>query len=618
MEDTMASNSTLEAPEKNQLEPATQEPEETPQQIVDKIMGLKKSYEQATVDSRKEIGEIYNSYLGKMENVVNAPYDTKETIPKLRTEIAYIKPFIFSGEPELEFEGVGDEDKTISKIYEKMVNYRFRTIPDFREKIEAWVAQAIAFPASELKVVWRFQTKQNPDGTETPVQDEPDIEVPNHLDVYFNPIIQTVADQEAMIFRSVLPLSKVKVDPIYTAQDLDGVRNAEKLEDKNVQSDVYNSSQLMNSDIPNAQEKATAGMTEVFELMSDDRTQTIANGKLLRDVENPYGFKTVIKLIFEPNVIPNRYEGFGVGNNTLGLDKMFYKMFNQAMMNIKLGNNPMFMYKKGSVADKSQFVGKPAGGIEVKSDGPIRENIEFIQFPDLSNGFTAILSKVDDETKRASGATDLVQGSSSNDTLGQDEIVQSNVSNRFELIVRRFKASLAQLGKMILKMELHNLQSPEADILRIFSDEIPSGQKDPITGKDIMVPGMRKQIYEVLVSSKEDVKYNVKVKGETNIARNKSIEGKRLVELFNLTQNFLTDKEKRAFARKIAETQGEDNIDEIIGEENPIMQQQEQMQLQQGQMQEQQMAMGVPGQPKQGMVGGQQPQGMNSGVQDNL
>ena len=129
---------------------------------------------------------------------------------------------------------------------------------------------------------------------------------------------------------------------------------------------------------------------------------------------------------------------------------------------------------------------------------------------------------------------------------------------------------------------------------------------------------MRKQIYEVLVSSKEDVKYNVKVKGETNIARNKSIEGKRLVELFNLTQNFLTDKEKRAFARKIAETQGEDNIDEIIGEENPIMQQQEQMQLQQGQMQEQQMATGVPGQPKQGMVGGQQPQGMNSGVQDNL
>jgi hypothetical protein len=286
-----------------------------------------------------------------------------------------------------------------------------------------------------------------------------------------------------------------------------------------------------------------------------------------------------VKLIFEPNIIPNRYDGFGVGNNTLGLDKMGYKMFNQGMMNIKLGNNPMFMYKKGAVADKSQFVSKPAGGIEVKADGNIRDNIEFIQFPDLSQGFIQFMNKIDDETKRASDATDLIQGAPSNDTLGQDEIAQANSSGRFELIVRRFKQALAEVAEMILKMELHNLQSVDAPILRIFPDQI------------------RQNIFEILISSKDEVKYNVSIKGETNVARNKNLESKRLVELFNLSQNFLTDKEKRAFLRRIAEKQGEDNIDEIIGETNPMMEQQQAMQMQMGQ--------GMQGQsPVQGMIGG--------------
>ena len=133
---------------------------------------------------------------------------------------------------------------------------------------------------------------------------------------------------------------------------------------------------------------------------------------------------------------------------------------------------------------------------------------------------------------------------------------------------------------MMLKMELHNLQSPEADILRIFPEDL------------------RPQIYQILINEKDSVRYNVRIKGETNVARNKNLEAKRKVELFNLAQNFLTDKEKRAFLRDIAEEQGMKNIDELIMEANPIMEQQEQMQLQQGQM----------GVPQDGMVGGQAPQ----------
>lgn len=255
-------------------------------------------------------------------------------------------------------------------------------------------------------------------------------------------------------------------------------------------------------------------------------------------------------------------------------------MFNQISTNVKLCNNPMSVGKKGSVPNKSQLVSKPGGHVEVNADGPLDENFQWLKFPDIKQGAIELLNKIDDEHKRASGANDLVQGTASNDTLGQDQLAQTNVSIRFELIVRRFKDALAKVAEMILKMELQNLQSPDADILRIFPKEY------------------REQIYQVLISEKDTVKYNVRIKGETNIARNKDQATKRKIDLFNLSQNFLTDKEKRAFLRNIAEEQGMKNIDELIGEVNPIMEQQEQMQLAQGQM----------GMQQNGMVGGEAPQ----------
>lgn len=572
----------------------------TEQQIVDRVSRLKKSYEQATVDSRKEFQEIFAVYSGKTNEIQSTPYNTQDDIPKLRTEIAYVKPFIFSGEPVVEFEGIGDEDKAIAKIYEKIVNHRFNTIPGFYDKIESWVGQSTGFGTSEVKVIWRFQTQkeqgQGPDGQpyeyETPILDAPDIEVPNHMDVYFNPIVPEVKDQECIIFRSVLSLKEVKENPIYDYKNMDGQRNADTLEESGSQADQYNSSILANTDIPSAQQKSTTGMVEVWELIDNDRIQTVANGKVLRDVENPYGFKNVVKLIFEPSIIPNRYEGYGVGQNTQALGKMFYKLFNQLSTNVKMTNNPMFMTKKGSVKDKRQLVSKPGGAIEVEGDGPLSDSIVPVQFSDVTTSAFEILNKVDDEHKRASGASDLVQGSASNETLGQDEIAQGNISNRFELIVRRFKNALAQVADMMLKMELQNLQSPEAEILRIFPEE------------------MRAQIYEVLISEKDSVKYNVKIKGETNVARNKNLESKRLVELYQLMSPFLQDREKRAFGRRIAEMQGIDNVDEIIQETNPLMEQQEEMQMQ---MNDQQMMMGQMGMPPEASGSMQQ-----SGMGDNL
>jgi hypothetical protein len=562
---------------------------------IDILFEEKKRYEESSKDQRTEITEIYNAYQGKMEQVISTPYDTKETIPKMRTEIAYVKPFIFSGEPEIEVEGVGDEDKNISKILEKIVNYRIsQSIPNAYEKIEDWVHQATTFGTSLIQVVWNFKTEKksepvldemgqpviSEDGQpqvneyEVPTIDEPDLVVPNIQDCFYNPMLPDVVNQTSIIIRSILPLEDVKANPTY--KDTDKLQGKDNLST----SDTNSSSQLGDTIMSNQK-----GMVEIYERLTKDKIETAADDKerlMLREASHEYGFIPMVKFVFEKDTIPNIFNGKGVGQNTLGLSKAYYKMFNQTLTNVKLCNNPMSVSAKGTKINKEQLVSKPGGNVEVDTGGKRLDDVfQWMQLPDIKQGAIQLLDKIDDEHKRASGANDLLQGGASNDTLGQDQIAQSNSSNRFELIQRRFKHALADVAEMIIKMELIHLQSPDAPILRIFSDEMEV--TDPLTGQKVMQSGMRQKVYEILVNEAKDIKYNVKIKGDTTVARNKQLESKRLVDLFDLSQNFLTDQEKRSFIRRIAERQGESNIDEIIAETNPIMQQQEMMNAQQPQ-----------------------------------
>lgn len=556
-----------EDPTKEELEEEPKEEPRTDAQIVEEFKKEKSRYEKATTEIRSEYQDIYNAYMGDMDEVVSTPYDTKQSIPKLRTEIAYVKPFIFSGDPEIQIDGVGDEDKDIAGLLEKIVNYRLKqSIPNALDKIEDWVHQAVTFGTSVLRVIWRFETQKKEDGTEVPTVDMPDLDVLNIMDVYYNPMIPQIDRQTSLIFRYVLTLDEVKANPAYNYQDELGARNVDKLKPKaNFKSDDKNSTQQLSSDVLSNQE----GMVEVFERVTPERIQTFAEGDemlILRDVENPDGYIQAVKLLFEKNTIPNVFNGMGVGQNTLGLGEAYYKMFNQTLQNVKMSNNPMAIYAKGTRIDKRQLVSKPGGGVEIDAMGKnLSDVFQWSRIPDVQQGALDILNRIDDEHKRASGANDLVQGSASNDTLGQDEIAQANISNRFELISRRFKNSLVEVAEMLLDMELQNLQSPESDILRIFP------------------PELRGQIFLVLKQQAQNVKYDISIKGETTIAKNKQLESKRLVDLFDLSQNFLTDQEKRAFVRRIAEKQGEQNIDEIIGETNPMMMMQEMGQMPQGQ-----------------------------------
>lgn len=546
----------------------------TEEKIITELFKERDSYKQATQTQRDDINDIYNAYIGKMEDVKRVPYKSQETIPKLRTEVAYIVPSIFSGSPEIEVEGVGPEDKDISKILEMIVNFRLDTIPQAYEKIESWVKQAVVFGTSLMKVCWKFKTQANEDGTETPINDEPDLEVPNILDCFYNPIIPNVEDQISLIFRSVIPIEDVKKNPIYDFTDDMGQLNREKVAGKaSSASNNYDSSGQARSDSIDLT-KATEGVIEIYERITKDKIQTVCDGKerlVLRD--KPYlGFINAVKLIHEPNAVPNRFDGIGVGQNTLGLSKLYYKLTNQTLDNVTLTNNPMFLFRKGSGIDTRQLVAKPGGGISVDTDN-LQDAIQPLIFPDLKQGAINLLEKIDDEHKRASGANDLMQGAASNKTLGQDELASTYSSNRFELINRRFKQALADVANLIIKLELQNLQSPDAPILRIFP------------------PETRVQIYQVLINEAQDTKYNIQVKGETNVAKNKDIQIKQLIDWYQLFGAILPPENQMEAARKILELRGVDEIDKLVPDPQMFAQQQAMMAAQQPE----------PGTPEEGM-----------------
>ena len=541
--------------------------------IVEGLFKELKSYQQTNQTQRDDILDIYNAYIGNMDIVKKVPYFEPITIPKLRTEVSYIVPYIFSGQPEIEVEGIGMEDEQISSLLQRIVNFRLETIPQAYEKIEAWAKQSVAFGTSLIKINWSFKTEETEEGVETPTYDGPELDVPNILDCYYNPILPDVYCQNSLIFRSVLPIEEVKNNPAYNYKGEKGL-NREFVKSKNNRNERENSSRMGDSEGLDAK-TISEGTIEIYERLTPTGITTIANGEeqlLLRDVKTNKKRIDAVKLIHEPNCIPNRFDGFGVGQNTLGLSKGYHSIVNQTKQNVTLANNPMFYGRKGANIRKQDLVAKPGGFIEVDGEGPLSNDFAQVDFQDIKQGALEFISLLDDEHKRASGANDIIQGGSSNKTLGQDELSTTNSANRFELIQRRFKQSLAEVAEILIKLELENLQSPDADILRIFPDEMP--QVDPMTGQEIMVPGLRQQIYQILISEAKNTRFNIKVKGETTIAKNKDVQIKQLIDWYEMFADTLPPKNKMEVSRKILELRGIDDIDSIVPSAEEMEQQQ--------------------------------------------
>lgn len=511
------------------------------EEIIRTLFSERDSYEAATRSKRTEMQTIFDAYQGKMTDK-NYPWKSEYFIPKIRTEANYILPFIYSGEPEFELTGVGQEDRFLSKeVLEKIVNYRLCEIGGF-EKIHSWIFQGVVFGTSVAEVCWKFNPEYG--------VDRPEIEIPHILDVFLNPFIPSIEGQKSVIVKMNMSVEEVKA--------LKGdFKNLEKVEAKGIASNIYDSS-AANSDI-DSPEKLLQDMktVEVYKRVTKDKVQYVADGSeriVIKDVENKFGFINFVKFVFEEEPVPNRFYGKGIGQNTLHLQAMYYDLFNNLVDNVKILANKMWIKRRGVNVDPTRFISKPGGVIDVPD---INNDVKEVEQTDIKQSVFEVLTLISDEHKRASGASDLVQGAGSNNrTLGQDQLMQANVSNRFELVKRKFKTSLSRMGYMMIKLEVKYLQDLNANILRIFPEE------------------SRAEIFQLIQEKGQNMKFDVKIKGDTVSAINKDVATKQIIDLFNLSAEILSDTEKRAWIRAVLKTRnlpavaGVD-LDDLVAEENP-------------------------------------------------
>jgi hypothetical protein len=339
---------------------------------------------------------------------------------------------------------------------------------------------------------------------------------------------------------------------------------------------------------------------EIYERITKDRIQTVADGVerlLLRDVPNPYGFINLVKFIYEKNTIPNRFDGIGAGHNVLGIDRLYYRMINQIMDNIKLINNSMFKFKKGAGIDTRQLVSKPGGGIACND--PEKDVIQ-LQTSDIKQSAFNVLQKLDDEHKRASGATDIFQGETQVRGAMVNQIAQTNAASRFDLIKRRFTEALGEVVYQLLKMDIENLQDLNADILKLWPEE------------------ERTMVFQIIKNVAPDVKFNVKINADTVVVPNKDIMVKQLIDWANMFSAMLPPETVLGVAKRILELRGVPNIKELGLDQalmNIQMQQQQNQMLQQMQIQTQ----GQPMQPGAMPPPGEQysMKGINQGIQNS-
>lgn len=492
-------------------------------------MDEKNVYEKATQDLRVEMQEIWKAMNGVLSTNVY-PWEKPQFIPKMRTEVSFVLPFIFSGEPELVVDLVGDEDKATALVMDKILSYRTNNSSEVYDAMLAWVTQGVALGTSLLKVTWKFDPEKK--------IDRPIYEVPNILDIYTNPMIADVYKQRSMIEKISMTVGDVQKSPIYN--------NNKKKVKPSKSTDNYGSEAMTDVDL-NDRDKLEAQFktVDVYERWSEDRIITVADCQggpiLLRDEKHTHGKIPYIKFGFEREILPNRFYCKGVGQNTIGLQEMHYDLFNMVMLNLKIVVNKMWRVDPGTRLDPRDLVARPGGTVRAT-----KEEAEPIEQTDLERSSFEMLGLISDEHKRASGATELIQGGSSSRTLGQDQLAQSNVSNRFELVRRGLKSALSKVGSLTLKMELDNLQSAEAEIMKIF----PSSE--------------RKSIFDFIQSVKDNTTFDVTVRGDTILAMNRDILAKQMLDLYNLLAESLLPQEKRHFAQEIARLRGIKNVKDLI------------------------------------------------------
>lgn len=464
----------------------------------------------------------------------NADWQSKIFFPKCWEQVEKIAPRLTNNNPKfvislnvpINANDPSADMEAYSKVNQKALNY-FWKLGDCQKKLRTWAKGGLVYGTMFAKVGFETKTHKKTDTEfdynvegdkvterkitkETVIMEYPTFEVPDLLNVYFDPRIERVDDMPAIIEVS----ENVRKSDLYQNShlyfNLDQVKplaSATYLFDSdNYRQNKYNAQGVPtiyndgDDDIVTLKRYhgyfSETGESEDEELM----LITTVNDKIVIQYE-PLPFLPFEK--FNPMEIPNQGVGKGIVEPIKKIQDAYNLTRNQRFENVSLVINRMWLLKQGSGVDPRKLVSRAGNVIPVKDV----DSLVPLTTPDITASAFNETQALNTEIQTILGTIDTTQDTGDNGftNLATGQKIRWNEYNsRFKAIKQNLEEALGRLGeKMLMMTAVRATQNP------LISDE------------------ETKQFYEVAKEAFDSFSdfYTVNVLADSTV--NDSIENKR-------------------------------------------------------------------------------------------
>ncbi len=468
----------------------------------------------------KEYYKLYRSYLeDKRENKANlfVPYmfsTIESVVPRLTDTIFRQKPYLRPMPRTL-------EDKPHAEALEALLDYQI-DLMKFKAICTSWFKEATIYGTGIAKIGWKTKYQTVVDKRLVPINnfmdifragdsgiyetyeheiiayDGPFIECVDIFDYYVDPYCEDHRDARWAVHKTLKDIDYLK-----DMQEKGIYENVDEVEDAGKRVDHSATKRLMG--IQQAtQPGPDEGMNEISEYWEKDRVITVANDiVVLRDAPNPYHHKRLPFVKVVNTQVPKEFWGIGEVEPSESLQNELNTLRNQAIDNLSLAINNMFLVSEQAGIDADDLTFRP-NGIIWTNKPDVNEALMQIGPSRVSPSSFNMEEVIKKDIQETSGVVQYVKGMEPGRQATATEItsLQREANYRFIQKIRNMIDGLEEVGEMMVALNQQFIEEPQAiriagekgfEFKTIAPDEI-MGQFDIQIASTALEPNADRQV----------------------------------------------------------------------------------------------------------------------------
>ena len=413
--------------------------------MIDKILAEYKRYTEQSQALRNVWADCYDAYKSVLDETKN-PYLANVYLPKTHEAVETLNAFLIGVKQIIRAKPASKDDTKKAEPVQRLIQYQWDKVLRARDKVETWAKQAILFGTGIIKVGWIDDPKKK--------YDDPFIEPVELPRFYADFFIKDIQDQESVIHEIITTESRLRKE-YPNKKFIIAPENVTELSFK-AADQVQNVSKKM----------------RLLERWTIDDIITLAETadgwKILKKEKNPYDFLPFVKMVYKTSPLANRFYGIGAIEPSLKIQKAINNTINQMFDNITLINQKGFIKRRGATINPQDLVAKPGWII---TTGDIDRDLKAIEIGDIKPSIQMLMQLLTQEFQEASGATNLLKGLGGAHLATEVALQQKNLTTILDRVTDHFHASLAELGQMLVEVNLENITTNKTIKLMENDDE---------------------------------------------------------------------------------------------------------------------------------------------------